>query len=59
MTATVKSKTYTETQMNTATKIAVAIAQVPEERRATLEMMISSMLIGMDIADKTRDVALA
>lgn len=45
-------KTYTTEQMEDAKKLAQALVSVPDEKRSMFTLMVESMLIGAELAEK-------
>ena len=50
-------KTYTTEQMEDAKKLAQAIVSVPDEKRSIFTLMVESMLIGAELAEKQMTAA--
>ena len=47
-----ETKTYTPAEMNEAKKLAEALVSVPENKRSIFTIMVESMLIGAELAEK-------
>ena len=47
-----ENKTYTNEQMEDAKKLAKALMSVPDEKRPVFSLMVESMLIGAELAEK-------
>lgn len=47
-----EKKNYTPDQMEDAKKLAKALVSVPDEKRSFFALMVESMLIGAELAEK-------
>lgn len=46
------NKTYTPQQMTDAEQLAAALVAIPREKRSIFALMLESMLIGAELAEK-------
>lgn len=53
-----KAKEYTPDQMEDAKKLAKALVSVPDEKRPFFALMVESMLIGAELAEKQLTTAI-